>query len=326
MTETPQIEPAIRSLRPGDAFTAFFVVRKKEMKTKKDGTPYLLFEFGDHTGRMSGTLWEGVQAVHSAVRTGDTVKVKGSVLEYNDSLQIAVEKIRKTEPADGVDPKQFIRSENVDLDGQFRALTGKLASIADPDIRRLLDAVFSKPEIAERFREAPGGKLWHHAYLGGLAQHTAAVLAICERAASQYPRVVDCDLLAAGAVLHDIGKLDEYEYHRGFIEYSDRGRLFGHVALGSQRVTRIIGDLSAESPFPEELHRRIVHMILSHHGKLEQGAPVLPMTPEAMILHYADEMDSKVNALEHIIEKDKTGESRWSKYVQLLDRFIYLGE
>jgi 3'-5' exoribonuclease len=326
VTETPRNGPSIRSFRAGEAVTAFFVVRKKEMKTKKDGTPYLLFEFGDHTGRMSGTLWEGVQAVHSAVRTGDTVKVKGSVMEYNESLQIAVEKIRKTEPADGVDSKQFIRSENVDLDGQFRALTDKFSAIENPDIRRLLDAVFSNAEITERFREAPGGKLWHHAYLGGLAQHTAAVLAISERAASLYPHVVDCDLLTAGAVLHDIGKLDEFEYHRGFIEYSDRGRLFGHVALGSQRVTRIIGDLSAESPFPEELHRRIVHMILSHHGKLEQGAPVLPMTPEAMILHYADEMDSKVNALEHIIEKDKTGESRWSKYVQLLDRFIYLGE
>jgi 3'-5' exoribonuclease len=112
VTETPQNGPAIRTLRPGDAFTAFFVVRKKEMKTKKDGTPYLLFEFGDHTGRMSATLWEGVQAVHSAVRTGDTVKVKGSVMEYNDSLQIAVEKIRKTEPADGVDPKMFVRSED----------------------------------------------------------------------------------------------------------------------------------------------------------------------------------------------------------------------
>jgi 3'-5' exoribonuclease len=319
------VTESIRSLRAGDAVTAFFVVRKKEMKTKKDGTPYLLFEFGDHTGRMSATLWEGVQAVHSAVRTGDTVKVKGSVLEYNDSLQIAVEKIRKTEPADGVDPKQFIRSENLDLDGQFGALREKIAAIGDREVRRLLDAVFSDAGTAERFREAPGGKLWHHAYLGGLARHTASVLSICERAATLYPDV-NRDLLAAGAVLHDIGKLEEYEYEKGFIEYSDRGRLFGHVALGSQRVTRTIEDLSAASPFPEELHRRIVHMILSHHGKLEQGAPVLPMTPEAMILHYADEMDSKVNALEHIIGKDKTGESHWSKYVQLMDRFIYIGE
>jgi 3'-5' exoribonuclease len=325
MTDPAMNGMDIRSLRPGDGITAFFVVRKKELKSKKDGTPYLLFEFGDHTGRMAATLWEGVQAVHAAVRAGDTVKIKGTVIEYNDTLQITLEKIRKTEPADGVDPKQFVRNENVDLDGQIRALSEKLGSIEEPDVRRLLDAVFSKTEIAERFREAPGGKLWHHAYLGGLAQHTLAVLALCERAFSLYPDV-NADLLAAGALLHDIGKLEEYEYHRGFIDYTDRGRLFGHVALGSQMVARIIGELSAGKSFPEELNRRVIHMILSHHGKLEQGAPVLPMTPEAMILHYADELDSKVNALDRIIEKEKTGDSRWSKYVQLLDRFIYLGE
>jgi len=325
MTDPAQNGPDILSLKPGDGVTAFFVVRKKELKTKKDGTPYLLFEFGDHTGRMPATLWDGAQAVHAAVRVGDTVKIRGTVGEYNDALQIALEKIRKAEPQDGVDPKMFLRSENLDLDGQFRALMDEMALIANPDVRRLMDAVFSGEGISERFREAPGGKLWHHAYLGGLVQHTAAVLAVCGRAAAFHPKV-DRDVLAAGAVLHDIGKLEEYEYHRGFIEFSDRGRLFGHVALGAQKVTQTIEEISADSPFPEELHRRIVHMILSHHGRLEQGAPVLPMTPEAMILHYADEMDSKANALDHIIEKEKTGDSRWSKYVQLLDRFIYLGE
>ncbi len=325
MTESALNGPDLRSLRAGEGFTAFFVVRKKELKTKKDGTPFLLFEFGDHSGRMPATLWEGVQAVHAAVRAGDTVKVKGTVMEYKDALQIAIEKIRKTEPPDGVDPKMFLRSEGLDLDGQFRALMDEMALIANPDVRRLMDAVFAENGTSERFREAPGGKLWHHAYLGGLVQHTAAVLAICGRAAASHPKV-DRDVLAAGAVLHDIGKLEEYEFHRGFIDYTDRGRLFGHVVLGAQRVTKTIGEISADGPFPEELHRRIVHMILSHHGKLEQGAPVPPMTPEAMILHHADELDSKVNALDQIIEKEKTGESRWSRYVQLLDRFIYLGE
>jgi 3'-5' exoribonuclease len=318
-------EPTLRDLKSGDLFTTFFVVRKKELKTKKDGTPYLLFEFGDHTGRMNGTVWENVQAVQSAIRVGDAVKVKGAIIEYNDSLQITVEKMRKIEPSDGVDTKRFVRNEGINMDAQFILLKEKLETICDPDLRRLMDAIFSRPETAERFKEAPGGKLWHHAYLGGLTEHTLSVWVLCEKAASMYPNVPR-DLLLAGAVLHDIGKLEEYEYERGFIDYSDRGRLWGHVALGSQFVMRTIEKISQNGPFPEELQKRLNHMILSHHGKLEQGSPVLSMTPEAMILHYADEMDSKVNALNHIIEKDKSGETRWSRYIQLLDRFIYLGE
>ena len=318
-------EPALRELKAGDQFTSFFVIRKKEMKTKKDGTPYLLFELGDHTGRMGATLWDGVRAVHDAVRVGDAIKVRGAVVEYNDGLQIIIEKMRKTESSDGVDARRFLRREGIDLSAQFLRLTGSVESVRRPELRSLLKGLLEDPDIVERFREAPGGKLWHHAYLGGLVQHTLAVKDLCVRAAEQYESV-DGELLAAGALLHDLGKIDEYEWHRGFIEYTDRGRLWGHVVLGARRIDHVIERLEAEEPFPEEIRKRLLHMVVAHHGRLEQGAPVVPMTPEAFILHHADEMDSKVNAIGHIVEKEKTGESRWSRYVQLLDRFVYLGE
>jgi 3'-5' exoribonuclease len=172
--------------------------------------------------------------------------------------------------------------------------------------------------------DAPGGKLWHHAYLGGLLEHTIAVVELCRTMAGIYP-MVNRDLLMTGAILHDIGKIEEYGYGRGFIDFTDEGRLWGHISIGAQCVRAAIEELEREDGFPEELKTQVVHLILSHQGELEHGSPVLPQTLEAMILYYADEMDSKANALKHIIERDAKSGRTWSQYINLLDRFIYIG-
>ena len=132
------------------------------------------------------------------------------------------------------------------------------------------------------------------------------------------------DLLITGAILHDIGKLDEYGYDEGFIDFTDEGRLWGHISIGAQRIRTVIEEMEKEESFPAEMKKQLIHLILSHQGKLEHGSPVLPATMEAMILYYADEMDSKANALKHIIERDSEPGRRWSQYINLLDRFIYL--
>lgn len=314
----------IEEFVPGEKIAAFFILRKKELKVKKDGTPYLLLEFGDRSGRISATLWDDVQSACDAVDTGDAVKVKGTVTVYKDSNQIAVEKIRKADSSDGVDVKDFIPQKKKDVEKLMQELETTIESVKAVPLKKLLQKVFHDPWWADRFKEAPGGKLWHHAYLGGLLEHTLAVVRVCETMAQLYPKA-NRDLLITGALFHDIGKIDEYGYDQGYIDFTDEGRLWGHISIGGQRIRTVIEEMEKEEGFPLELKKQVIHLVLSHQGKLEFGSPVVPMTLEAMILFYADEMDSKANALLHIIERDTAPDRRWSQYVHLLDRFIYLG-
>lgn len=315
----------IQHYTPGEKATGFFIIRKKECKTKKDGTPYLLFELGDVSGRINATLWENVQAAAEKLQTGDIVKVQGTVMEYNDSRQISIDRIRRAEDKDGVQPKDFLRSATVDAEVLFFRLMETVASIHSTPLRNLLENLFADPVFQSQLKEAPGGKLWHHAYLGGLLEHTLSVAAICDHLCGLYPDL-NRGLLMAGAVLHDIGKVTEYDWDRGFIDYSDEGRLWGHISMGAQKVKSEIEKIESVDGFPAELKKQLIHLLLSHQGKLEQGSPVPPMTREAMALYYADELDSKLNALSHIIERDREPGKKWSKYIQLLDRFIYFGE
>ncbi len=315
----------IQDLVPGVKITAFFILRKKELKTKKNGVPYLLLELGDRSGRISATLWDDAQSVYETIDTGDAVKVMGSVIVYKDSNQIAVEKIRKADPSDRINIKDFVPQRELDIENLMQDFEKTIESVKTVPLKRLLHKVFHDPWWMDRFKEAPGGKLWHHAYLGGLLEHTLAVVKVCETMALLYLRV-NRDLLITGALFHDIGKIDEYGYDQGYIDFTDEGRLWGHISIGAQRIRTIIEEMEEEEEgFPRELKRHVIHLILSHQGKLEFGSPVLPMTLEAMILFYADEMDSKANALQHIIERDIEPGKLWSKYVPLLDRFIYLG-
>jgi 3'-5' exoribonuclease len=310
----------ISQFEPGETVVGFFALRKKELKTKKDGTPYLALELGDRTGRITAMLWEEAKPAYDSLSIGGAVKVMGTVTAYQDSLQISVGKIRPAVESDGVSPKDFI--PKVESIKPFKDRLVKLIeSINHPSLRKLLERFFGDPVWFERFCEAPGGKLWHHAYLGGLLEHTVGVAELCAWFAGRHPEV-NPDLLVTGALLHDIGKMDEFKTD-GFIEYTDAGRLIGHVSLGAQAVR---ATLSEFPDFDEALKDPLIHLILSHQGKLEQGSPVLPMTSEAMILYYADELDSKLNALNHIVERDSEPGRRWSRYVPVLERFVFMGD
>ena len=324
MTEYKEQTNIINRLKPGDRITAFFVVRKKELKTKKDGSPYLLLGLGDATGRISATFWNDVQRIHDAFRQGDTVKVRGTVMSYKDTLQLSVQQIRKAESADKVDPNVFIPRGEIDVKRLSERLFKTIQSVKNPHLHMLLKYIFNDSHWYDLFIEAPGGKLWHHAYKGGLLEHTMAVVETCETMARIYP-MAHRDLLITGALLHDMGKIEEYGYDRGFIDFTDEGRLWGHISIGGQHIRALIENIEKENGFSQELKKQLIHLILSHQGELEHGSPVLPQTLEAMILYYADEMDSKANALKHIIERDSKPGRTWSQYINLLDRFIYLG-
>ncbi|MCD6336476.1 MAG: HD domain-containing protein [Candidatus Latescibacteria bacterium] len=308
----------VHELEPGQSFTSFFAVRKKEVK-EYDGKPFLLLELGDRTGRIEAVIWERFPEITKGVAKRDVVKVQGTVITYRERPQISIKKIRRAEPSE-YDASDFLPESERDRKAMYRCLLEKARGIKNAHLRTLLLRCFEDEAISEKLLEAPGGKLWHHAYLGGLLEHTLGVTALCERAAELYA-LADRDLLVAGALLHDIGKIVEYEWST-FFDYSDEGRLQGHIVLGEQIVRRKMETIEG---FPEELWKQLSHILLSHQGRREFGSPVVPMMLEAIILYYADELDSKAGAFTRVIKKEGAEGNKWSSWVHLIERFIYLG-
>jgi len=180
--------------------------------------------------------------------------------------------------------------------------------------------VFNDPDLREKFGKAPAGKLWHHNYLGGLLEHTLSVTQIASEVGKMYPDI-NQDLLIAAGLLHDIGKIETYIF-KTFFDFTDEGRLVGHIVLGAQLVA---GKIKLIVDFPKKLETELTHLILSHQGKLEHASPVVPMTLEGLILYYADEMDSNANAFLRIKKKEKMPGTQWSSYINLLGRYLYFG-
>ncbi|MBN1350325.1 HD domain-containing protein [candidate division KSB1 bacterium] len=312
----------INELQPGDRITAFYILRKMEIKTKKDSSDiYASFELGDKTGRIRGTLWNDVKQSTESLKAGDVVKVQGVIARYEESDYINIRKIRKSIPQDNVEKEQFLPRAEKDTRMLMLRLFTIIDSIKHSQIKKLLTLIFDDIDFKNAFSKSPAAKLWHHSYLGGLLEHTLNVVDICDKVLGNYERI-NRDILIAGALLHDIGKIDELSAD-GYIEYTDPGRLIGHTVLGCQMVAKRI---SALPDFPTEIANQIQHLILSHHGSNEQGAPVVPMTLEAIVLHCADFLDSQANAFLRVIKREKGAGGKWSKYVNLIDRFIYLGD
>jgi 3'-5' exoribonuclease len=197
-------------------------------------------------------------------------------------------------------------------------LDATIAGVGDPWIRRLLELLLAEePLLREAFCKAPAAKSMHHVFLGGLLEHTLSVLGMAERACTHYPEL-NRDLVVAGVLLHDIGKTAELTFQRSF-GYSDAGNLLGHISMEAEWIS----SAAARIPdFPEELRLLILHIVLSHHGKLEFGSPVLPKTPEALLVHYLDDLDGKLETMFRGIRED-SGQGNWTGYSKSLDRMFY---
>jgi 3'-5' exoribonuclease len=309
----------VKDLKPGLEVTEFFVLRKKELK-EYDGQRFLKLELGDRSGRIDAVIWENLDQLYDQAKVGEIVKVKGWVSTYKEMAQLKVDRIRKAKEEE-IDWTDFLpaveKGANLLVD-DFKSI---VQTIKNPYLKRVLELIIEDSFWMERFKRAPGGKLWHHAKIGGLLEHTLKVVFICEKAAEMYD-LVDRDLLITGALVHDIGKVSSYSAG-GFFDYTDEGRLLGHIVSGDELIDR---KLQKISDFPQDLALKLKHLILSHQGQLELASPVLPQTIEAIILHYADEMDAQADAFSHIIRTQKIKGKRWSDWVHLINRFIYLGE
>jgi 3'-5' exoribonuclease len=307
---------AIREWEQGQRVEAFVALRKLERR-EYPGGERLSLEFGDQSGRIEAVMWEGFDTAIDELEVGGVVKVRGIVGTYKDRPQVRVERIRAA-TADEALPADFLPHSPVSPEDLECGLAASLASLTDPDLRGLMEYLFTSGDLRAQYLAAPAGKLWHHNTVGGLAEHSLNVARLCEFACEMYP-YLDRDLLVCGAVLHDLGKIDQYEATAMF-DYTDQGRLVGHINTGDQRVAAAIGDIP---DFPAETAMVLRHLIVSHQGEFAKGSPVVPMTPEAFVLHFADELDSQMGALRRIA--DKTGDAPWSEFVNLIGRYIYFG-
>jgi 3'-5' exoribonuclease len=282
----------------GKLFDSFFLVLAKQQRLTKSNKPYLNLILGDKTGQLEGRVWEpGDPRIAKAFDKGDIVKARGSASRFDDRLQIKVDQLRLAQPGEA-EKSDMLPSTTYDVATLWRQLLSFVESLTNPDLKLLLTTILNDPQFAEPYREAPAAKQLHHAWLGGLLEHVVSLCTLADRVAPQYA-VLDRDLLMTGVILHDIGKIRELIWDVGF-DYTLEGMLLGHIQIGAALAERTMDSLP---DFPPKLKTLVLHMILSHHGKLEFGSPKLPMIPEAIVLNFLDDLDAKMQAVAGEFEK-----------------------
>ncbi len=282
----------------GKTFDSFFLVLAKQQRTTRSNKPYLNLILGDKTGQIEGRVWDpGDPRIAKEFERGDMVKVRGSFSRYEDRAQVKVDQLRKA-LAGEADKMDMLPATSSDVGVLWAQLEASVESLANADLKRLLKALLADSAMAQAYREAPAARQLHHAWLGGLLEHVVSLLGLADRVAAHYA-LLDRDLLVTGVILHDIGKIRELVWETGF-DYTVEGVLLGHIQMGVDLVEKTIAGLPG---FSDRLRTLVLHMILSHHGKLEFGSPKLPMIPEALVLNFLDDLDAKMQAMASEFEK-----------------------
>ncbi len=310
----------IEQLEIGDRIIGTYAATNKSLASfrSKPGQ-YLSVTLADSSGKLPARMWDNAEEAARLFSNGDAVTVRAVVEEYRGQKQLVIERLKKAD-AEELDGAELVPSTSHDPGRLRERLLEAIASIEDPHLSALLENIFCEEAFLQRFCRIPGAKALHHSYLGGLAEHTVGVIEIVETVARVHPEL-DRDILVAGALLHDLGKVVELECNAS-IEYTDQGRLVGHTVLTDRIVSAAIDEIEG---FPEELANRLTHLLLSHHGQRDYGAPVLPMTAEACALHYADNLDAHVQYFNQVISEGAEAGTQWSDYQRLFERYIYVG-
>jgi len=309
----------VKDIKAGEKVRSSFLVMEKNLAYSQKGAPYLSVKLRDRTGDIEGRVWDNVAALDPLFRKGDIVSVQGRAVSYRDATQLAVLDIRRMDET-GIDPWDYFPSTKGDVEEMFAAVEGFAATVENPWLKRLLEGFLGDGELAARLKRAPAAKGFHHAYLGGLLEHTLSMVRILDFLAGHYPSA-NRDMLIAGGILHDIGKIDEFTYERA-IDYSTPGRLVGHILLGVEMLDRKIAAIEG---FPPDLALELKHIVLAHHGELDFGSPKRPKTVEALIVHYVDDLDAKVMAFQEFIGNSGAEDSEWTLFHRFFERFLYKG-
>jgi 3'-5' exoribonuclease len=311
--------PQIRQLEADSAGVGFFLCTQKDVRPGRNGE-FVAVTLQDATGRIAAKIFDGVDRMKGEFEAGEFVKVRAHANLYNDRLQLIVDNIRRVHPdqdrRDGFREEDCVLSSPRPIDEMWSELTALVASVEDPHVRQLLERIVCANE--DRLRVWPAAQTLHHAYRGGFLEHVLQIARVVSTLAGAY--VASRDLVVAGALLHDIGKLQELDYGVA-TSYSRDGRLIGHITLGAQLVRQTAAGIDG---FPETLLTAIEHLVLSHHGCLEFGSPVPPMTVEAFILSFADDLDAKINMVRQAI-RDDNGDGEFTPYHNRLERVLWKG-
>jgi len=308
----------IKDIKPGEKVNESFLVTEKNLAFSQTGKPYLNVRLKDKTGEIDGKIWENAIEWDKAFTKGDVIKAQGGAVSFRSTVQLSITGVRKLDDS-AVDLAEYLPAAKGDNDAMFADLMAFVEQIETPCLRALLQLFFHDGEVAKLFKKAPAAKGFHHVYIGGLLEHTLSVIRLLDQVTKHY-QGINRDLVISGGILHDIGKIYEYTYDRMF-DYSDEGRLIGHIVIGLEMLDARI---SAVEGFPEQLAMELRHLILSHHGTQEFGSPKRPKTLEALIVHFMDDLDAKVNAFQEFA-KESDDDSHWTPFHKLLERFIYKG-
>ncbi len=296
--------------------TSTFVVVSKQVKPKKTGEPYLALTLGDRSGQIDAKMWDNVEEAIDAFEQDDFLKVKGLLNKYKNRFQITIHKVRRMGESE-VDYADYLPKTTKDVDQLWASLAAFVASFQNAHLKALVEAFMSDPKIAEAYRNAPAAKTLHHAFIGGLLEHVVSLCRSCDLICQNYPQL-NRDLLLTGAFFHDIGKIHELSYSRSFA-YTTKGQLLGHMIIELEMLQEKLAGLP---DFPDELKILIEHLIISHHGHYEFGSPKLPMFPEALVLHYLDDLDSKVESMRAHFEREAGIVGSWTGYNPSLGRSL----
>ena len=306
--------PYVKEIEAGQTIHTNFMVQLKDVRQKKSGDPYLSLILSDKTGELDAKMWDNVAEILETFDKDDFVKVRGLVQIFQNRSQLTIHKLQRVEDSE-VELADYYPCSKRDQDEMLAEVRAIVAAMANPHLKALLEAFFNDADIAQLYKIAPAAKTIHHAWLGGLIEHVLSMCSLAKAVAPQYPHV-DADLLMTGVLLHDIGKIHELTYARGF-GYSTDGQLLGHII----QALRMLDDKIRLVPgFPPKLRVLVEHMIVSHHGELEYGSPKLPLFPEALLLHHLDNLDSKMEAMRSLVENDRHVDGVFTGYNPALER------
>lgn len=310
---------AVNELKPGQGVDQVFLIRNKQVRTARNGSRYFQAELCDATGTVPARMWDASEVLLEALGNTNFVRVRGRVELYREQPQLILASIRPA-PKEEIDLERFIPHSPYDPEERLARLLDLTETIGNPHLRALLQAFFSDEEFLKQFKRCPAAVAYHHPTIGGLIEHTTSVAELAQLVCQQYPPL-NRDMLLAGVLLHDIGKTRELAYEEAFT-YTVHGELVGHVTSG---VLMIEEKVRGFPDFPAELLDELRHVILSHHGEYEFGSPKLPMTREALALHYLDNLDAKMEAITRALADEAAGDETWTERLQMLRRRFYRG-
>jgi len=295
-----------------------YLVQSKTVAQTRQGNKYLTLTLADRTGRIEARIWDRVEEISSQFKEGDIVTITGQANTYRNQIQIQIHELKGS--GSPVDPTIFQEYSPKDTAEMFSELKDLAHRIGNRHLKALIESFLADHQFVSQFKKAPAAKIFHHSYIGGLLEHTLSVSQMAAMVSEHYPNL-DGDLLLSGAIVHDIGKIDELNYELN-IEYSDKGRLLGHIVLGILMLEERLKSLKS---FPPELAVRLRHLILSHHGEFDFGSPKRPKFLEAFALHLIDDMDAKMNGLARMLKDDRQ-EGSWTVFNNLFQRYLFKGD